>query len=225
MIQQPMPPLPPPPPLDLRRVTLAVLAGGAGSRMGRPKALLRVDGRPILADLFDRFAWPGPTLLVTAPGRERPPGADRFGREVADPQAGLGPLRGVLTALEQFQTPLLVVTALDMPGVGRTQVEWLAEQLHDASQLQGLMTERMIATGPQREPLPLALRAEAKSVVAGHLAAGRRSLRGLASEATFAVVPAPPWPESVWSNLNTPADGESFAAGGRRISMDGPGGG
>jgi molybdopterin-guanine dinucleotide biosynthesis protein A len=219
----PAPP-PPPPPLDFRTITLAVLAGGAGARMGRAKALLRVDGRPILDDLFERFAWPGPTLLVTAPGRERPPGGERFGREVVDPQAGLGPLRGVLTALEGLQTALLVVTALDMPGIGRTQAEWLARQLHDAAQLQGLMTEHVTGAGLRREPLPLALRAGAKLIVAAHLAAGRRSLRGLASEAAFAVVTPPPWPESVWANLNTPADGQAFAAGGRRISMDEPAG-
>ena len=39
-------------------------------------------------------------MLVTAPGFERPPGFERFGREVVDPIAGIGPLRGVLTAIE-----------------------------------------------------------------------------------------------------------------------------
>ena len=35
-------------------VTLAILAGGAGSRMGMPKAELRIGGRPILEHLLDR---------------------------------------------------------------------------------------------------------------------------------------------------------------------------
>jgi molybdenum cofactor guanylyltransferase len=207
---------------DLGTVTLAVLAGGEGARMGGAKALLRVGGRPILEDLFERFAWPGPTLLVTAPGRERPPGAERFGREVADPQAGLGPLRGVLTALEHLDTPLLVVTALDMPRIGRALAEWLAARLNEESALQGVMIRR---DAGQLEPLPLALRPGARSTVEAHLAAGRRSVRGLASEPGFAVVPAPDWPDDVWANLNTPADWQAFAAAGRRISMDEPPGG
>src|SRR5438552_17571218 len=84
----------------LRQCTRAILAGGEGSRMGKPKALLEINGRPILAYLLEQFAWPGPTLLVTAPGREKPPGHELFSREVVDPVAGEGPLRGILTALE-----------------------------------------------------------------------------------------------------------------------------
>jgi molybdopterin-guanine dinucleotide biosynthesis protein A len=48
------PPLPPPP---LEQVTLAVLAGGAGSRMGKPKAELDVRGKPILEYLFVNLAF------------------------------------------------------------------------------------------------------------------------------------------------------------------------
>ena len=54
----------------MRDVTLAILAGGEGSRMGYPKGELRLGGRPILPVLLERFAWEGPTLLVTAPGRQ-----------------------------------------------------------------------------------------------------------------------------------------------------------
>src|SRR5688572_29494375 len=97
--------------------TLAILAGGAGSRMGRAKSLLTVHGRPVLEYLHRQFAWPGPTLLVTTPGRERPPGHELFSREVTDPVADLGPLRGLLTALEQCTTPLLIVSTVDMPCI------------------------------------------------------------------------------------------------------------
>ena len=54
----------------MRDVTLAILAGGAGSRMGEPKANLSVRGRPILQYLFERFNWPGPTMLVTTLPRQ-----------------------------------------------------------------------------------------------------------------------------------------------------------
>src|SRR4051794_14061635 len=97
--------------------------------MGKPKAWLTLRGQPILEYLLDRFAWPGPTLLVTAPGREHPPGYERFTREVVDPIADLGPLRGVLTALEHAQTPTVVVTTVDMPNVQRAHLCALAEHL------------------------------------------------------------------------------------------------
>src|SRR6195952_3674281 len=103
--------------MSLKQTTLAVLAGGESTRMGEPKAALRVGGKPILQYLIERFAWPGPTLLVTAPGRERPPGWERFDREVPDPVAGAGPLRGVMTALEAIKTPFVAVVTVDMPGI------------------------------------------------------------------------------------------------------------
>jgi hypothetical protein len=65
--------------------TLAVVAGGEGRRMGRPKGHLTLDGRPIPERLMNRLAWAGPTLLVTAPGREHPPGCRLFTKEATDP--------------------------------------------------------------------------------------------------------------------------------------------
>src|SRR4051794_29684613 len=85
-------------------ITLAILAGGAGSRMGGPKSNLTLHGRPILDYLLDRFSWPGPTLLITSPGREHPPGHTRFSAEAVDPVPDQGPLRGILTALQHATT-------------------------------------------------------------------------------------------------------------------------
>jgi hypothetical protein len=69
-------------------VTLAIVAGGAGRAWGCPKAEIRIEGRPILEHLLDAIRWPGPTMLVTAPGREHPPANERFDREVVDAVAG-----------------------------------------------------------------------------------------------------------------------------------------
>ncbi len=198
--------------MDLSTCTLAVLAGGQGSRMGRPKGLLTVGGVPVLARLLARLAWPGPTLLVTAPGRERPPAGDRFDAEAVDPVAGQGPLRGVLTALETAASAVVVVVVVDMPGVTAAQVQWLAGQL---GQGLGVMCDRDDGGRRQVEPFPLAVRTAATDAVRRRLAAGRRSVHGLAGEPGFAVHPAPgDWPASAWANLNTPADAARFDAGG-----------
>src|SRR5690349_6303951 len=131
------------------RVTLVVLAGGAGSRMGRPKGLLEVDGRPILAYLLDRLHWAGPTMLVTAPGRERPPGAERFDREFSDEVADEGPLRGVYTAVTHATTPAVVVIGVDMPLVERGDLEWFVKELRARPSAAGVMAWR----GGRVEPL------------------------------------------------------------------------
>jgi molybdopterin-guanine dinucleotide biosynthesis protein A len=124
-------------------VTLAVLAGGEGSRMGLSKGLLSIHGEPILAYLLRQIAWPGPTMLVSAPGREHPPGCERFSVEVVDPQAQ-GPLRGILTALEDLATPLVVVLTVDMPGVRMEQVRWLIDHLATQPRALGIMGQRVV---------------------------------------------------------------------------------
>jgi molybdopterin-guanine dinucleotide biosynthesis protein A len=193
----------PPVVLELANVALAVLAGGDGRRMGFPKAEIRLGGRPILHVLLEQFAWPGPTLLVTAAGREHPTGADAFDREVADPVAGQGPLRGVLTSLENTPVPVVLVTAVDMPFVRHEHLRWLAAAIRGRADTAGLVTRR----GGEVEPLPAALTTVAIPHVRRWLETGRRSLRGLFEDPAFVTLDAPAdWPDVTWTNLNSPGD-------------------
>ncbi|HSZ59603.1 MAG TPA: molybdenum cofactor guanylyltransferase [Tepidisphaeraceae bacterium] len=198
---------------DPSDATLAVLAGGEGARMGRPKGLLRIGDKPILEYLHQRLAWPGPTCLVTAPGKENPPGASLFDREWVDPQAGLGPLRGVLTALENLHTPLLTVITVDMPVLRQPYLRYLLDALLASPQTLGAMFERLVDDEPQPEPFPLALRPEAIEPVRSALVAAKRSVKGLLRDPSFHTLPTPPsWPQSVWTNLNEPGDVDSLIA-------------
>jgi molybdopterin-guanine dinucleotide biosynthesis protein A len=194
--------------VDLSNVALAVLAGGEGRRMGFAKAELRLHGRPILHVLLEQFAWPGPTLLITAPGREHPTGCDAFTQELVDPAAGQGPLRGLLTALENSAAPVMVVAAVDMPLVRHEQLRWLAEAVGQRPGSAGLMLRH----GNNIEPLPGAFRRDAIADVRRRLESGRRSLHGLLEEPGFAVVDAPAdWPDRTWANFNSP---DNLAAAG-----------
>lgn len=175
--------------------------------MGGPKSRLVLGGRPILERLADRFAWGGPTLLVTSPGNERPPGWERFGAEVTDERAGEGPLRGVLTALGRATTEIVVVVTVDMPGVGAAEVEWLIRQLDGIA----VMCSRSVGGEESVEPFPLVIRTAAREVIARRLAAGNRSVYSLRDEAGVRIVPAPAeWDAGVWANLNRPEDLEAF---------------
>jgi molybdopterin-guanine dinucleotide biosynthesis protein A len=188
--------------------TLAVLAGGEGTRMGMPKAELHVGDEPILAYLLKQIAWAGPTMLVTAPGREGPPGHERFDREVVDPLSGFGPLRGVLTALEHATTPIVVVATVDMPGVRAEQLKFLVAQLDERAGAMGVM----MRWGGRIEPFPCAFRAGAAEVVARELLEGRRAVHSLCRHDGFVAIYAPlEWDARVWTNLNRPEDVEAFA--------------
>lgn len=186
----------------LNQTTLVILAGGAGSRMGTPKALLRIGDQPILSYLLDRFDWPGPTMLVTAPGREHPPGCERFTTEVIDPVNDQGPLRGLLTALQHATTPTIIAITVDMPGLRKENLAWLVDRLVDHNDRIGIMC----SLEGQTQPFPCALRASARTIVENQLNLGQRAVQKL--DAT--ILPAPAnWD---WTNLNHPQDWQSFVS-------------
>ena len=194
------------PSIDLSKFTLAILAGGKGSRMGKPKGELTVHGKPILTYLLDRFQWPGPTLLVTAKGRENSPGYESFTQQAIDPVAGQGPLRGVLTALEATPTLFTLITTVDMPEIGTEQLQWLIQNVSRHGDALGMLMERP-GNPPQIEPFPSIFHRDAAGVIGSQLETGRFSVHSLAQSPYFFLAPVPvDWPEEVWTNLNRPED-------------------
>lgn len=80
----------------------AILAGGAARRMGRPKTLVELGGRPMLQHVIERMAPQVERLVLSV---ERVASSYRtFGLpQVADPMpAHQGPLSGLLAALRYF---------------------------------------------------------------------------------------------------------------------------
>lgn len=182
----------------MKEVTLAVLAGGRGVRMGRAKTELVVRGKAILVELVERIGWAGPTLLVTSPGRERPVGFERFTKEVCDAVEGQGPVRGLMTALEASETERVVVMPVDMPGVGGEQLEWVVGMMRGM----GVMLAREGVV----EPFPSVWSRPIVPALREHFERGERSMRSLATLAGVSLVEARDWSAGVWQNLNYPED-------------------
>jgi len=203
--------------IDHSSATLAVLAGGRGDRMGLPKSHLRVERKPILEWLLERMNWPGPTMLVTAPLVIHPPGSELFDCEAVDPIEGMGPLRGVLTALSHLSTPLMVVATVDMPCVNRDILTWLIEALAGHPGYKGVFCRARSRGIRHIEPFPSAFRAAAALPIKERLDNGRRSVRGLRTHNAFLALEAPPeWPAGAWTNLNTQSELRAFEARLRR---------
>lgn len=186
---------------DFADVTLAILAGGAGSRMGKPKSLLTIGGVPILEHLHRRLAFPGPMMLVTAPGRERPPGHALYSAEVSDPVLDAGPMMGILTAARATRTTYLLVTAVDMPNVTLEGLSWLIAALSRSEAVVAMMSNGSV------EPLPMALRLpDCLPLIEGTMASGRSSLKSLSDGPRASRVSAEGLPPTFWANLNCPED-------------------
>ncbi len=198
-------------PFNASNVTLAVIAGGSGSRMGVAKARLNVEHQSILAWRMQKLEWPGPTMLITSPSTRNPPDAQLFDQECIDPEDGAGPLRGILTALEQSTTPLIATVAVDMPFVRRFMLEWLVEQIQRQRACNGIMFRRPGGVQHWIEPFPSVFRQSAAPIIFPLLAEGKRSVRALCDFADFQAIDVPDnWPADVWTNLNEPDQLKSF---------------
>ena len=95
--------------------------------MGRSKAWLEFDGRPLLVHVVDRLATvAGPVLVVAAPEQPLPP-LPSVATVARDPVEGDGPLRGIAVGLAAL-APLVryaFVCATDAPFVSAAFVRRL----------------------------------------------------------------------------------------------------
>jgi molybdenum cofactor guanylyltransferase len=198
-------------PTALSDVTLAMIAGGFGRRMGIAKARLSINHQSILAWQLQRLNWHGPTMVVTSPSTLNPPDAEMFDQECIDPEDGAGPLRGILTALENSRTPLVAAIALDMPCVQRFMLKWLVGAFEQIANLDGLMCRVPEGDKFWIEPFPSVFRTNAVPAIRRLMAIGERSVRGLCDASGFQAIDVPgDWNEDVWTNLNEPGQLEVF---------------
>jgi molybdopterin-guanine dinucleotide biosynthesis protein A len=119
---------------------VAVLAGGRGRRMGRPKALVELDGRPLISYPLAAAAQAGLDAVVVAKAGTNLPELDvPVWREPDEP---VHPLLGIVTAVEQADGPVVAV-ACDQPFVTPELLQRLATG-----------PEAAVRVGDRLEPLP-----------------------------------------------------------------------
>lgn len=96
--------------------TAVLMAGGASSRMGQPKALLDYQGLPLWRFQANKLRelQPDELLISAPPALQLEQGPWKI---IQDRQPNLGPLAGLDAALETMSTDYLVVLAVDMPAI------------------------------------------------------------------------------------------------------------
>jgi molybdenum cofactor guanylyltransferase len=101
-----------------------LLAGGKSSRMGRNKALLKLDGEPLIERGLRKLREVCPKVAIAGGAAE----LGGFGRVIPDTRPGRGPLGGVVAALEQSSYEWNLFLAIDMPFVPVEVLRGLIEQ-------------------------------------------------------------------------------------------------
>jgi molybdenum cofactor guanylyltransferase len=167
-----------------------VLAGGQSSRMGRDKAMLEYKGSTLLANQVDCLAALCDRVVVSG---------NCVGFDcLQDQLAGIGPLAGVHAAARQFPDSTLLFVAVDMP-------------LIDAAHLRALINSHQ-ARHYSAQPLP-AFFPDAKQVLL-HIErlvesqSDDYALQHLHRRLGSCAMPA--LDETVFANLNNPADWQYF---------------
>lgn len=182
--------------------TLLLLAGGESRRMGRPKALLPVQGRTLIEWVAARLEPDFQELLVAARTEDQLPPALR-GRFLADRRPGTGPLAGIEAGLRAASHGTVVVVACDMPHVSSELARRLvaAAAGHDAA---------VPRVGGRPEPACAAYRQGALAAISAALDRGQRRAADVLAGIDVN------WLEDVdaaaMASLNTPADFGAFLA-------------
>jgi molybdenum cofactor guanylyltransferase len=100
-----------------------ILAGGAGKRMGRDKALLSWHGRTLLDAIIDTVARIADDALVV--GRDGGRGLDSQARTMVDDVSGCGPLAGLATGLRAARHEYAVTVSCDLPFLDERVLQYL----------------------------------------------------------------------------------------------------
>jgi len=104
-----------------------LLAGGESRRMGRDKALLLRNGQSqleyvsaLLAGIVDRV------FVSVRQEQQGEPERDRFST-IADRYDGIGPVAGILSAMDEHPDVDWLVVACDLPNLDAATLEYLLE--------------------------------------------------------------------------------------------------
>ena len=177
--------------------------------MGQDKALLPVDGRPLIARTIEHLAGRFDDILISAGrddrGLRRLPGVTI----IRDDAPGLGPLMGLASALPRARHTLAFVVACDIPDIDLAFVARLIARArgHDAA-----MPER---DGGLVEPLFAVYRTSVAGAARKILDAGGRSVLDLLERIDAVRVPVPPGVRI--GNINTRSDYRELLRGFRRL--------
>jgi molybdopterin-guanine dinucleotide biosynthesis protein A len=202
------------PPLSNLNVRGYVLAGGASSRFGRDKALVRFGATPLLLQIVQLAQTCASEVTVVA-------GAQKYGdldgklQIIEDRWPGEGPLGGIITALQHTaatdrSVEWNLILGCDMPFLTAEWLQFLVTYARESNkEIQVILPHS--AHGP--EPLCACYRTSAADALKHVFDRGVRKVTQALKEVRREVLD-----ESVWKrfdsagrlfwNMNTPADFE-----------------
>lgn len=119
---------------DFPKLTVAIIAGGASSRMGRDKAFLKLGGVTLIERVIAASASLGQSenILIT----NKPDAYEHLALQTyGDVIPGMGSLGGIYTALTRAANPATLVLACDMPFINPDLLRFMIAQLDEETDI------------------------------------------------------------------------------------------
>ena len=177
-----------------------VLAGGRSRRMGRDKATLEIGGETQLARAVALLERHLPRVYVSVRADQRADPARAGYALIEDREPDLGPVAGILAALETHADAAWLVLACDLPKVDDATVATL---LANVDACQPVTAFRSSGDGLP-EPLCAVWQPSSRALVREQLGRDVRCPRKMLIRAGVPLIEQP-HPEAL-DNVNTPAD-------------------
>jgi molybdopterin-guanine dinucleotide biosynthesis protein A len=183
-------------------ITALLLAGGRSRRMGADKVTLLFKGEPLWARQLRSLRELQPKALWLS-ARVRPEWIPPEVEFVSDEPPSRGPLSGITATLQRLPTSHLLVLAVDLPHMTPEHLRKLCALARPGC---GVIPRR----GELFEPLCALYPVEAISAAQAALASDDVSLQHfgkvLLEHNQLQIYPLSPAEESLYRNINTPAD-------------------
>ena len=192
--------------MERPRLSVVILAGGEGRRIGQPKATLPFQGEPLLARVVRRLSALSDDLIIVTRNGELPVVLGPGVRCAGDALPGEGPLAALAGGLRIARESRAAVVSCDLPFVSPEVLTPLGGML--AGQRDAVVP----VVGGRRQPLQAVYRTKAVARVAAQaLAQGERSMNELMARLDVLEVPerqlahVAGWRDS-FTNVNTEAE-------------------
>lgn len=182
--------------------TAIIMAGGPSSRMGTDKAMLPINGRPLIAHLYNQLRPHFEQILISTNPTQQHKYAFLGADVITDRIPGQGPLMGIVSALQASANELNFVVACDIP---QADISFVKKMLIEAEQYDVVIP----TTGPSRyEPLFAVYKKSSLRAMNDVLAEGRRKIIDIFSKCKVKFINLH---DAQWYvNLNTRVDYEKY---------------
>jgi molybdenum cofactor guanylyltransferase len=191
-------------------LTAIILAGGKSSRMGQDKALMSIDGIPLLQKVYQVAAACSQEVMVITPWQERYrqllPHTCKFVQEMRlstedDNTQNHGPLIGFAQALAVVETEWVLLLACDLPNLDITTLKTWTDKLN---QIEDTSIAALVKHRKGWEPLCGFYRRLCSPSLHKFINEGGRSFQKWLAQNSVATLPnsAP----EIFFNCNTPED-------------------